>query len=329
MFDYQFPSRSFFSFFNPWAQNPLIKSIQIQGPFITIYGRKTVGEELHVVLTELKGRVIQPDFQPLEHFISHDKARLPLWWNTEHPHVHYVMPDSNMTQGITHLISAIFQRNNPAIREQDYQTLLAGIESDRIRAGHTELPGFIKKSLAQIDTKSPFFLSPDSQALILDILSKYGEYCTKPNNARSRELLQMYIIGPLKPVISVYYDENDEDEVRGEESQRIAFLLKPLREIEQRLNAARQDPNIEILQEIQELIKQVNVDELVKLENRDDNYLTEAATLQERLTFISRYAQEQIQTIEEYQKTSWYYFFSSRISQAFYSVFPPVKPRTA
>jgi hypothetical protein len=328
MFDYQFPSRSFFSFFNPWAQDPLIKSIQIQGPFITIYGRKTVGEELSVVLKELKGRVIQPDFQPAEHFISHDKVQVPFWWNTENPHVHYVMADSSVTQGITHLITALFQRNNPAIREEDYQKIVAGIESDRIRNGDAELPPYVKKALAQIDTKSPFFLSPDSQALILDILSKYGEYCTKPSNDRCRELLQMYIIGPLKPVLSIYYDEDDE--VKGEEKKRIELLLAPLKEMEEYLETARQEPyNIEVFQEIQDLFKEVNVEELVKLENRDDNYPTEAATLQERLDFISRYAQERVQTIEEYQKTSWYYFFSSRISQTFYSVFPPVKPRTA
>ncbi|HEY5236527.1 MAG TPA: hypothetical protein VIJ14_10140 [Rhabdochlamydiaceae bacterium] len=331
MFEYQFPSPSFFSFFNPWAPNPLLKSIHIQGPFITIFGRKTVGEELHVVLQELKGRVINPNFDGLEHHTCHNMIELPFWASTEQPHVHYTMADRSTEQGITDLITSLFQRHNPAVREQDYQAILANIESDRVKAGDTELPDYVKKSLAQIDRKSPFILSENSQALILDILSKYGEYCTRPSNDRCRELLQMYIIGPLKPVLSIY-DGGDEETKSAEADKRIELLLQPLVDIGNCLMTARKEPyNTVVLQQIQNLIQQVNVEELVKLENRDDNYPTERASLQERLDFISRYTQEQRQIVEAYKKTTRYcvYSFFSRISQVFYSIFSSPNPRTA
>ncbi len=330
MFEYHFPSPSFFSFFNPWASNPLLKSIHIQGPFITIFGRKRVGEELHIVLKELKGRVINPDRDGLEHHISHDKAELPFWWDTKHPHVHYTMPNRSTEQGITDLITAIFQRDNPAVRKQDYQTILAGLESNRIRNGHKELPAFVKESLAQIDTKSPFFLSQNQQELIQDILSKYGKYCIEPSNDRCREILQMYIIGPLKPILSVYY--GDDTEFSEAENKRIKLLLQPLMNIEQCLETARKEPyNTEVLQQIQGLIQQVNVEELDNLENRANNYPTEGASLQERLAFISRYAQENLQSITEYKKTWGFTFYSlfNSISKVFYSVFSPANPRTA
>ena len=325
MFEYQFPSPSYLSFLNPWAPNPLLKSIHIQGPFITIFGRKTIGEELSIISKELKVRVI-PSLGT-EHYTCHNMIESPWEYleSTKHSHVHYTMSDRNMEQGITDLISAIFQRHNPAVREQDHQALLAETEKDRVRLGHEELPDHIKESMAQIDRTSPFILSEDSQALIQDILSKYGEYCTRHSNDRCRELLQMYFIGPLKLVIL----KEDFEEV---EKKRISTLLQPLLSIRQCLNTTQKEPyNAEVFQQIQNLIQEVDVNELIKLENRDNNYITEGASLQERLDFISSYAQERLESIEEYRKT-WRFTLDSlysRISQIYYSIFSSTEPRTA
>jgi hypothetical protein len=325
MFEYQFPSPSFFSYFNPWAPNPLLKSIHIQGPFITIFGRKTVGEELSIISKELKVRVIPA--LGMEHHTCHNMIESPWEYleSTRHPHVHYTITDRSVEKGITDLISAIFQRHNPAVREQDHQTLLAETEKERVRLKHEELPDHIKESLAQIDTTSPFILSEDSQALIQDILSKYGEYCIRHGTDRCRELLQMYFIGPLKLVIL----KEDFEEV---EKKRISTLLQPLLSIRQRLNTTQKEPyNAEVFQQIQNLIQEVDVNELIALENRDNNYITEEASLQERLDFISSYAQERLECIKEYKKT-WRFTLDllySRIFQIYHSIFSSPTPRTA
>jgi hypothetical protein len=313
VFEYRLPSTSWFSFFNPWASKPLLTSIQIQGPFITVFGRKTVGEELHVVLKELKGRVIQGD--DYEHYTIHDKVDDMLSY-FQKPHVHYTMPDKTIEQGMTDLITAIFQRQNPAVREQEYRSLLDQVEKDRVRVGDKKLPAFLQEKLAQIDIKSPFFLSQNSQKLIQDILSKYGEYCRRPTNDRCRELMQMYFMGPLFNTIT----------------KKTGFdtLLKPLLTIEERLETAREEPlNTQILQQILGLIPQVNVNEFVKLES--DSYVSEKTSLQERLDFISRYANERIKTVEAYKKTLQFraYSFFNRISQVFHSIFRTQTPRTA
>lgn len=324
MFEYRLPSLSFFSYLNPWRLNPLLKSIQIQGPFITIYGRKTVGEELSGVLEELKGRVIQGD--DIEHDAIHDNMVDALFWSNENPHVHYTMPNKSLENGITDLITAIFQCQNPTVREQDHRKLLASVERDRLRLGDKELPDYIKKTLAQIDTKSPFFLSQNSQELIQDILSKYGEYCRRPSNDRCRELLKMYFFGPLKNIAFSVFIEKNVDET---EQTRIKSLFQPFDNIIKCLETAQKEPlNTEVLQQIQSLIQQVNVNEFVKLENRDDKSVSES--LQERLDFISRYTQERIKTVEEYKKTRLFYIYSffNRISQVFHNIFSYANPRT-
>ncbi|HUD01558.1 MAG TPA: hypothetical protein VMR37_04475 [Rhabdochlamydiaceae bacterium] len=317
MFEYRLPSTSWFSFFNPWRVAPLLTSIQIQGPFITIFGRKTVGEELHVVLKELKGRVIQGD--DYEHYTIHDKVDDVLFSLNQQPHVHYTMPHKSIEQGITDLIIAIFQRQNPAVRAQEYRTLLAQVEEQRVKCRDTELPKFLQEKLAQIDIKSPFFLSQNSQKLIQDILSKYGKYCRRPSNDRCRELMQMYFMGPLFKTI-----------IDKANMERIKPILQPLFTIEERLETARKEPlNTQILQQILGLIPQVNVNEVVKLES--DSYVSERTSLQGRLDFIARYTHERINAVEAYKKTSLFraYSFFNRISQVFHSIFRTQIPRTA
>ncbi len=315
MFEYVLPQPSFWSL---WSSNPLLKSIQIQGPFITLYGRKTVGEELHFVLGELKGRVIQGD--DLEHGTIHGQVDLPFGWNIEKPHVHYTMPEKSVEQGITALITAIFKREVPAEREKDYNDFLAEAERSRIEAGDTELPEFMKKSMAQYDTKSPFFLSQNCQELLQDILSKYREYCTNPNNERCCELIQMYRFAIIKPLAYTRYSA---DEAPNSQLQSLGNLLRPLGDIKKCIENLQKEPsNTETLNQIQQLILKVNVDELVKLESPESKYLIEGTTLRERLNFVSKFIQKSLEDIEKMKKIHPTFAFPSlnRVSQIFYTM---------
>lgn len=315
MFEYILPQPSFWSL---WSSNPLLKSIQIQGPFITLYGRKTVGEELHFVLGELKGRVIQGD--DLEHGTIHGQVDLPFGWNIEKPHVHYTMPEKSVEQGITDLITAIFKREVPAEREKDYSNFLAEVEKSRIKAGDTELSEFVKKSIAQYDTKSPFFLSQNRQELLQDILSKYREYCTRPSNERCRELIEMYSLAIIKPFAYIYYSA---DEAPNPQLQSLENLLKPLGEIKKCIEKLQKEPsNTKTLNQIQQLILEVNVDELVKLEPPESKYLIEGTTLRERLNFVSKFSQKSLEDIEKLKKIHPIFAFPSlnRMSQIFYTI---------
>ncbi len=135
----------------------------------------------------------------------------------------------------------------------------------------------------------------------------------------------MYLIGPLNGFTLL-------DTCEETEKERIESLLQPLNRIQECLNTARKEPyNAEAFQQIENLISQVDVDAVIALENRDNNYVTEGASLQERLDFISGYVQEQLESIEEYKKTWWFTLDSlySRISQIYYSMFSSPDPHTA
>lgn len=301
MFEYKLRSNSFFSFLYFWQPKPLLTSIEIQGPYITFYGRKTVGEELHIVLKELKGRVIHGD--DIEHGTVHDNREMPLFWSMKFPHVHYQLPHKSMQQGIVAMITAIFQRENPAVRKQDHEALLAEIEKQRLDAGDAELPSFVRQSLAQIDTTSPFFPSQNRQQLIQDILSKYGEYCKKPSNDRCRELIQVYILGAFRPIAHLLYMEKEEAEKADPRFKTIPPLVEPLGTIRECLETARKEPlNTDVLRQIQALIPQVDVDALVALENPDDNTFTEGTSLKERLAFVLTYVEQRLIAIEQLKK---------------------------
>ncbi|HEX4839868.1 MAG TPA: hypothetical protein VFU89_05455 [Rhabdochlamydiaceae bacterium] len=316
MFEYHFPSPSFFSFLNPWAYRPLLKTLQIQGHFITVYGRKT--EELHYVLQDLKGRVVQGD--DLEHEFIHNvhnnDASLRVFFNNE-PHVHYTMPDKSIKEGVTDFITAIFIRNNPTVRQAEYQKILEKMENDRVKSGDAALPDDVQKSLAQIDTRSPLILSEDSQALIRDIIAKYGEYCQKLSRDRCHDLLGSYWHERLFSTFNTEYDEA--------EKERITNLLQPLTQIYKLVKALKEEPlNMEAIQKIQTLIPQVIIADVVKLEELNDSP-SRGAPLQERLDFIARYVQSRL----EYQKT-WGYTFNAlfnRISKLFSATFAPQKPK--
>ncbi len=309
MFEYILPQRSLWNF---WGPNPLLKRIQVQGPFVTIYGRKTVGEELSCVIDELKGKVIQGD--DFEHFTIHDMADHPFGWSIENPHIHYILPQKDMEQAVIDLITSIFKREVPAAREKDYKDILASVEKDRLKAGDKELPDYVKRSIAQYDQYSPFFLSPNCQELLQDILSKYREYRTRPSNDRCRELIQMYAIGIFKPIPSLPDDKGAQAQAEN--------LLKPLVEILTHLQKFQKKPlTKEVALQIQRLISEVNVEELVKLENPEFAYLIKDVTLKERLAFISKFIQESL--APEKSKTIRpisAYPSASRISLFFYAV---------
>jgi hypothetical protein len=285
MFEYILPQRSFWNF---WGPNPLLKSIQIQGPFITVYGRKTIGEELSRVINELQGEVIgSHNFQ---HFNIHDRENHHLFWATENPHFHYMMPEKGVEQGVADLITSIFQREIPAAREKDYKEFLASIESDRVSKGDQELPSFVKEKIAQYDKYSPFFLSLNRQELIQDILSKYGEYCNHPSNDRCRELIQMYVIGIVGPFVDSLFKNP-----RNAQTTKNCELLEPLEEILECLKKLQKEPlNAELFPQIQQLILKVDVAELVKLETPKFAYLFKDTTLADRLSFVSRFIQESL-----------------------------------
>ena len=294
MFEYTLPSSSWLSWFQ---SKPLITKIEIQGPYVTIYGRKKIGAELDGVIKEQKGKVIQG--MNFEHATIHDKEPLAVLFAKQDEHVHYKLCNKNIPSGIANLVSAIYQRHFPEVRKKDYEEVLASIEADRVRAGHAELPDFVKREIKQIDTTSAFFLQPDKQALIHDILSKYSDYCKRVSNDRCRELIQMYIVATLKPMEYLLHKEPPSDEV-----MKVAPLLEPLVQIGYCLENARKEPlNRDHLLQIQNLLREVSVPELVALENPNENYVTEGTSLQERLDFVAQYAQNQLKMIEKQSST--------------------------
>lgn len=311
MFDYSLKQPTFWSL---WRPNPLLKSIQIQGPFITLYARKTVAEELNSVLGELQGRIVNAD--DVEHHTIHGRMDLPFRWSIDNPHVHYIMPEKSVEQGIRDLITAIYKRAVPAVREKDHNDFLAQIESDRIRVGDEELPEFVQERIAQYDTNSPFFFPQNCQEVIQDILSKYKEHCTRFSNKRCRELIQMYILA-----ITYSYFPNKEGP--NPQQQIIKELLTPLNELEKCLEKLQKDPlNTGVLGQVRQLISEVNVNELVKLEIPDSRYLIEGYTLRERLHFVSSFIQKSLEPVKNMKKVQPNSAFPSlkRASQIFYNM---------
>jgi hypothetical protein len=305
--------------------------MHIQGPFITIFGRKTVASELMPVLTSLKGRVISGN--SLEHNVCHTPEVLSDFWASEkYPHFHYTMPDKSIERGITDLITAIFEYGITQ-RKEVHQTLLNKMENDRIMAGDETVSKDVHDELAQMDTDSPFILSEDCQSLIQDILSKYSEYCQqRPSNDRCLELLKMYWYGPLIGVVSKvnladYLPEKETDFTREARP-----LLQTLWDIKECLETARKEPyNAQVYHQIKSLIRDVKVDQLAVLENHADSYITETLSLAERLQVIDKYADDRLRSVEEYQKT-WSFTLDSlfsRISQLFYDIYSSVTSSAA
>jgi hypothetical protein len=278
--NYWLPSFSFFSWNQP---KPLITRIEVKGPYVTLYGRKTIGEELHFVLKELKGVSINAD--NYAHGAIHGKRGISLLLSSDE-HVHYKLATKDIRKDLTDLITAIFHRQNtPGLRETEYTTHVEGIERTRIERGDATVPQHVQKQLSQIDRTSPFFLSHDCQKLIRDILANHESYCNKPTFFRCRELIELYLTGIIKSGLQL-------DESR---QQTLWELIMPLREMVQRLYEFEKDPfNLQLLHEIKSFSMTLKRDELVTYEDPDSNDIACDFPLAKRLLFLDHYIEEKM-----------------------------------
>lgn len=286
MFVYDLPWFSLRTLFTP----PLLTRIEVNGPYVTVYGRKDVGSELDPVLKKVNGVVIQGD--NFEHTTIHQKSWEELFFDRKANHVHYKLSHKSIPKGLIEYVSAIFNLT-PADRKEEHARFLKQIEKDRIKAGHATLPNFVQKIVNAYDSTTPFFLAKTSEQLLGDLERSYDLYCKTPSLERSCELVSMYAIGILKPVsYAFYYDENAK---MPEGFDTRTKLVEPLMEIQQLLKT----PSAAAFTKIETLAKTVNVAALKALEDRDDNYVSKETPLQMRLDFLS-------QSIKAYQSTLRY-----------------------
>jgi len=271
--------------------DPLLTQIQIQGRIITLYARKTVGEELNGVFTRLGGRIIQAD--EIEHETAHGHRKE----DQNFPHVHYIMPRKNVEQGIADLVKAIFKVNTPDARKKEYHDFLSELEMSRRKTGHEKFPKYVQDAIDQYDLDSPFLLTQNCDELIQEILYEYNKYRTIPNNERCRMLVQTYLVAIVTPFILAAEARGSIQPTPAERHsvQQFDKFTAPLMQIENSLKELQQasSNSNEVLHKIRDLISQVNVEELVKFESKDMD-LTEGGPLSDQLKFISDFATSQL-----------------------------------
>lgn len=298
MFVYTLPSRPFYL---PFFHKPLLTRIEVTGPYVTLYGRKTMVGELDNTLQELGGKFINA--YDLEHGSVHSPETL---LETE-SHVHYKLATKSIQEGIAGLITAIFNRQiSHKLRCQDYQSMVEDYEAQRKSLGDNELPSYIRKQIRQFDTSSPFFRSSDCNKLVQNVLSKYANYCEKLSKERCQELLFIHIFGALQPVRHCFGSFFQPAEIRLDDQEKKEAILKvldPLLEINSRFKRMQDKPlNLALLAEIQYLISEIDVEALKALEHPEDNFLTSETSLVKSLDYISRYVEKRVGDVRQFQR---------------------------
>lgn len=268
MFDYRLPSFSFSAMFGP---APLLTSIEVNGPYVTLYCRKEIVDELNPVLQMLQWQLLSG--REAEHTMAHDnffsKKFADIHFHLKLPNKSLSNVDKPISEGLTELVTALFHHQNPEVRKKEYEKLQTQFEEE-IRRCYAPRD-VLQSRLAQFDTTAPFFLET-KERVIEDLCTRYKAYIATPSLARCRELISMYIVDILR---------TNSNSIRR-------TLLEPLEEIHESLKIDTPESR----KNIQRLIKKVNVAARSAID----------ADLQMRLEFVSKYTKK---SIAPRQSTLW------------------------
>lgn len=262
--------------FEGWYQ---LKRIEVKGPYLTFYighredksSQKSYWALKDTVLPRLETMV---DFYVSGDDLYHDEIHHSQQSHDE-AHFHLKLNTKNMSKALGKIITLIQKNQHCKQRSKDYLQNLAVMISDAYQQGDDPL----WKAWSKFESIDSVFetIIPKANTLSQEVIAKFKSYRETPSQERCQELMSMYFLGMFCQA----------QKAPTAQKSRIEKLIEPLKKISAKLNKPLNKKTR--LEKMQDLLQQVQVSQLLKLENKNNNIINIDLGLQERIDFVTSF----------------------------------------